>query len=122
MVSKTGTLLRRYPRSDFSRARSGDQQALNALIDGARGPAGDLTRTLATAYRDMEDGHLARAAELFSEAMRDHARMGGSNAQRDRIDFLLAACFVRDGRQQQARTVLSIARPRALAKERVVGL
>ena len=70
----------------------------------------------------MEDGHYARAAELFSEAMRDHARIGGSNAQRDLIDFSLAACLVRDGRQQEARTVLSITRPRALAKELVVGL
>jgi len=106
----------------IAHARSGDQQALNALIDGARGPAADLTRTLSTAYLEMEDGHFARAAELFSEAMRDHARIGGSNAQRDLVDFSLAACLVRDGRQQEARTVLSITRPRALAKELVVGL
>jgi tetratricopeptide (TPR) repeat protein len=106
----------------IAHARCGNQQALNALIDAAQGPAADLTRTLSTAYREMEDGHNARAAESFSEAMRDHARIGGSNAQRDLIDFSLAACLIRDGRLQEARTVLSITRPRALMKELVVGL
>lgn len=123
--------LARFPKPGLSfadvhaaiaHARSGDKEALDVVINGARGPAGDLTRTLATAYREMEDKHWARAAELFSEAMMDHARIGGSNAQRDLIDFSLAACLVRDGRRQEARTVLSITRPRALAKELVVGL
>jgi hypothetical protein len=121
----------RFPKSGLcfadvhaaiAHARSGDQTALNELIGGAQGPAADLTRILSTAYREMEDGHNARAAELFSEAMHDHARLGGSNAQRDLIDFSLAACLVRDGRRQEARTVLSITRPHALAKGVVVGL
>ena len=54
--------------------------------------------------------------------MRDHARIGGSNAQRDLIDFSLAACLIRDGRRQEARTVLTITRPRAIAHELVAGL
>ena len=123
--------LARFPKSGLcfadvhaaiAHARSGDQKSLSALVDGARGPAADLTRTLSTAYREMEDGHNSRAAELFAESMRDHARMGGSNAQRDLIDLSLAACLVRDGRQQEARTVLSVTRPRALTKELVIGL
>ncbi|MBO6511872.1 MAG: tetratricopeptide repeat protein, partial [Roseibium sp.] len=32
-------------------ARSGDREALESVIENARGPAGDLTRTLATGYR-----------------------------------------------------------------------
>ena len=62
------------------------------------------------------------AAEQFCEAMHDHARIGGCNAQRDRIDYSLAACLVPDGRRQEARTLLSIMRPRAIAKEIVAGL
>jgi hypothetical protein len=54
--------------------------------------------------------------------MHDHARIGGSNAQRDLIDFSLAACLVRDGRRQEARTVLSITRPCALTEDVVAGL
>ena len=54
--------------------------------------------------------------------MRDHARIGGSNAQRDLIDYSLAACLVHDGRRQEARTLLSITRPQAISKEIVAGL
>lgn len=106
----------------IAHARSGNRDALDVIIDSADGPVSDLTRTLATGYREMEDGNWARAAEHFCAAMRDHARIGGSNAQRDLIDFSLAACLVRDGRRQEARTVLSITRPRALTKELVAGL
>ena len=61
-------------------------------------------------------------AEQFCEAMHDHARIGGSKAQRDFIDYSLEACLVHDGRRQEARTLLSITRPRAIAKEIVAGL
>ncbi len=123
--------LARFPKPGLSfadvhaaiaHARSGNRDALDGVIEHARGPAGDVTRTLATGYREMEDRNWAKAAELFGEAMRDHARIGGSNAQRDLIDFSLAACLVRDGRRREARTVLSITRPRALTKDLVVGL
>lgn len=106
----------------IAHARGGDRDALSIIIDSGAGPVGDLTTTLATGYREMEDGHWSKAAEHFSEAMHDHARIGGSNAQRDLIDFSLAACLVRDGRRQEARTVLSITRPRALTKDLVAGL
>lgn len=106
----------------IAHARSGNSDALDAIIEQARGPAGDLTRTIATGYKAMEDRNWARAADCFAEAMRDHARIGGSNAQRDLVDFSLAACLVHDGRRQEARTVLSITRPRALARELVAGL
>ena len=70
----------------------------------------------------MEDENWAKAGEQLCEAMHDHARIGGSNAQRDLIDLSLAACLVRDGRRQEARTILSITRPRAVTKNLVAGL
>jgi hypothetical protein len=106
----------------IARTRGGNRDAPDGIIESAAGPVRDLTRTIATGYREMEDGHWARAAEHFSEAMHDHARIGGSNAQRDLIDFSLAACLVRDGRRQEARTVLSITRPCALTKGVLAGL
>ena len=106
----------------IAHARSGDQDALNNIVERGSGPAGDITRTLAKGYREMEDQNWARAAECFSTVLRDHARLGGSNAQRDLIDFSLASCLIKDGRRQEARTVLSITRPRALQKELVSGL
>jgi tetratricopeptide (TPR) repeat protein len=106
----------------IAHARGGNSEALEAIIVNARGPAGDLTRTIATGFKAMEDGDWAEAAEYFEDAVRDHARVGGSKAQRDLIDFSLAACLARDGRQQEARTVLKITRPRALDKQLVAGL
>ena len=106
----------------IAHARSANRNALDTIIENASGPAGDLTRIIATGYREMEDKNWSRAAEFFEDAIRDHARIGGSNAQRDLIDFSLAACLVRDGRRQEARTVLRITRPRALANELVTGL
>ena len=81
-----------------------------------------MTRTIAMAYREMEDKNWAQAAELFEEVIGNHARIGGSNAQRDLIDFSLAACLVRDGRRREARTVLKITRPRGLERELVAGI
>ena len=106
----------------IAHARSGDRDALNNIIENGCGPAGDITKIFAKGYREMEDQNWAKAAEYFSSVLRDHARLGGSNAQRDLIDFSLAACLIKDGRRQEAKTVLAITRPRALRKELVAGL
>lgn len=106
----------------ITHSRSGNRDALEALIHSNNGPVSDLTKTLATGYKEMEDENWAMAAKQFCHAMRDHARIGGSKAQRDLIDYSLASCLVRDGRQQEARTLLSITRPRAITKEVVAGL
>ncbi|MDA0916802.1 MAG: hypothetical protein O2784_05770 [Proteobacteria bacterium] len=106
----------------ISHSRSGNRNALDVIIDSDNGPVSDLTKTLATGYREMEDGNWAMAAKQFCHAMRDHPRIGGSKAQRDLIDYSLASCLVREGRQQEARTILSITRPHAVTKEIVAGL
>ena len=106
----------------ITHSRSGNKDALEVLIHSDNGPVSDLTKTLATGYKEMEDENWAMAAKQFCHAMRDHARIGGSKAQRDLIDYSLASCLVRDGRQQEARTLLSITRPRAITKEVVAGL
>ena len=106
----------------ITHSRSGNRDALEALIHSNNGPVSDLTKTLATGYKEMEDENWAMAAKQFCHAMRDHARIGGSKAQRDLIDYSLASCLVRDGRQQEARTLLSITRPHAVTKEIVAGL
>ena len=106
----------------ITHSRSGNRDALDVIIESDNGPVSDLTKALATGYREMEDENWVMAAEQFCHAMRDHARIGGSKAQRDLIDYSLASCLVRDGRQKEARTLLSITRPRAITKEIVAGL
>ena len=106
----------------IAHARSHNREALDELACNAGGPAGDVTRKFAAGCREMEDENWARAADLFAEVIPEHARIGGSNAQRDLIDFTLASCLARDGRQKEARTVLQITRPRALSIHAVAGL
>ena len=106
----------------IAHSRCGNRTALDDLIDDPRGPAGDVSSKIAMGYREMADENWAKAAEVFQGVISEHARIGGSNAQRDVIDFALAACLVRDGRPREAKTVLNITRPRALVNELVPGL
>jgi hypothetical protein len=106
----------------ITHARSGNRDALDVIIQNDVGPVNDLTKSLAIGYREMEDENWGLAAEQFCNAMHDHARVGGSKAQRDLIDYSLAASLIRDGRQKEARTLLSINRPRTIGKELVAGL
>ncbi|MGI9388730.1 MAG: tetratricopeptide repeat protein [Boseongicola sp.] len=106
----------------IAHARSHNWDALDGLANDAKGPAGDVTRTIASAYREMEDQNWAKAADDLAGVIHEHARIGGSNAQRDLIDFSLAACLVRAGRRQEAHTVLKATRPRALLVQAVSGL
>ena len=102
--------------------RSGNIEALNTIIEGARGPAAELTKALAKGYREMENRNWSKAATLFASTIPSHARLGGSKAQRDLIDFSLAACLIRDGRRAEARTALSITRPKAVQKDLIAGI
>jgi len=106
----------------IAHARCHNREALDELVKNAGGPAGDVTRTISSAYSAMEDQDWAKAADFFAEALPEHARIGGSHAQRDLIDFSLAACLVRAGRRKEAHTVLKATRPRALSIEAVAGL
>ena len=70
----------------------------------------------------MENRNWSKAATLFASTIPSHARLGGSKAQRDLIDFSLAACLIRDGRRAEARTALSITRPKAVQKDLIAGI
>lgn len=87
-------------------AMAGDSDALAALIAGARGPAGDLVATLARGFGAYADGDWATAAGLLASACPTHARIGGSRAQRDLIEYAAMAAARRAGRpcaRQRAR-------------------
>ena len=103
-------------------ARAGNIEALENIIANAKGPVSDLTKKVARAYLYMQDANWLSASELFTSVVREHARFGGSNAQRDLLDFSLAACLLHQGRKREAKTILAITRPRALQKDIISGL
>ena len=101
---------------------AGDTEALERIAEGAAGPARDLVRELALSFAALAAKDWAGAAAHLRETMHDHARIGGSLAQRDLIEFSLAAALVRQGRPAEARALLQMHRPRTTPANAVSGL
>ena len=104
----------------LAHAMAGKSEALEKIIDGARGPAGDLVKTLSKAFKAFAAQNWPEAENLFATAMQDHARIGGSRAQRDLIDFAMASSLIRQGRGSEAQRLLNIRRPLATHERSVM--
>ncbi|GJL81197.1 MAG: tetratricopeptide repeat protein 38 family protein [marine bacterium B5-7] len=100
----------------------GNDEALTRIIDEARGPAADVVRALAESFRAMADERWADATRYLSIAMVDHARISGSRAQRDLIEFAMANVLLQQGNADEARRFLEIRRPRSTPSNAVKGL
>ena len=106
----------------IAHVKAGKLNAINNIITNAKGPVSTLTKKISHAYLCMQNKEWSKASDLFTEVLPNHAMLGGSNAQRDIIDFSLAACLIHQGRKKEAQTVLSITRPRALKQQIIAGL
>ena len=106
----------------ITHARGGNLEALENIIVNAKGPVSDLTKKVAKAYLHMQNSEWLPASNLLTAVVREHARFGGSNAQRDLLDFSLAKCLIHQGRKQEANIILAITRPRALERDIISGL
>ena len=106
----------------LAHAMAGNREELDRIIADARGPAGDMVKILAKAFGALADGDWAGASVHLAEAMADHARIGGSRAQRDLIEFAMVGALLRQGKSDEARRLLMIRRPLALAARPVEGL
>lgn len=95
----------------LAHAMAGNSEALTLIIEGARGPAGDVVKVLAQAFGAIAAQEWAQAQSHLNIALQDHARIGGSRAQRDLIEFAMSSVLLRQGHAQTARQLLSIRRP-----------
>ena len=66
---------------------------------------------LQAAFQAYQAKDWPRAEAHLSAAMRDHARLGGSRAQRDLVEFAWVSVLMRQGRGDEARRMLAIRRP-----------
>ena len=103
-------------------AMAGDNTQLTRIISEAKGPAGDVVRDLAAAFGAIAEENWTNAAVHLAAAMSDHARIGGSKAQRDLIEFAMAGTLLRLGKAEEARRLLSMRRPVVSAVNAVEGL
>ena len=105
----------------LAHAMAGEGAALERIAREATGPAGDVVRELAVAFGALARGDWAEAEAHLRAVADDHARLGGSRAQRDLIEFAHAAALLRLGRGAEARARLAARRPQAPARG-VAGL
>ena len=106
----------------LAHAMAGETGALRRVAEGAAGPAAPVVRACASAFEAMAAQDWPRATEALPAAMQDPARLGGSKAQRDLVEFAMAAVLLRMGRGDEARRLLAMRRPIQLAAGPVAGL
>ena len=99
---------------------AGNGDALSVIADGAKGPARDVVQVLAKAFGAIAKQRWKLAEAHLNIAMQDHARIGGSRAQRDLIEFAMSSVLLRQGQAPEARRLLAMRRPKATHDSSVV--
>ena len=95
----------------IAHAMAGDEEALAGIIDKPNPLTGDLVTPVAQAYRAFANQHWNEGIDLLSRAMADHARLGGSRAQRDILELSLASALHQLGKNDEAARYLVTRRP-----------
>ena len=106
----------------LAHAQAGNRDAVAKIITEAKGPAGDLVSTIARGFEAMASENWADATGHLTSAMADHARIGGSRAQRDLIEFALTSTLLQFGRKDQAQAIIAMHRPTTTPQNVIAGL
>lgn len=103
-------------------AMAGQTDALQTIISGATGPAGDVVKSLAAGFGAIADQNWEQASHHLIAGMSDHARIGGSRAQRDLLEYALTNVLLKQGKTSEAQRLLLLRRPVQAAAYPVAGL
>lgn len=95
----------------LAHAMAGQGVALDRIVTDASGPAADIVARCAQAFGAIAAQDWSRALTALTDVMGDHARLGGSRAQRDLIEYAMATVLLRVGRPDEARRLLAMHRP-----------
>ena len=106
----------------LAHAMAGNGEALMAIIENPNPVTGDIVTPVAQAFREMAAQNWAAGIELLVSAMGDHARLGGSRAQRDLLEFALLHALLKMGKDDEARHMLRLRRPALVGTRSVHGL
>lgn len=106
----------------LAHAMAGNSAALLKIVKDAKGPAADQVKCLAAAFLAFSIEDWDRAIHELTIALRDHARIGGSRAQRDLIEFAMLCCLLKQGQSDEAQRMLSTRRPLIQAANLISGL
>jgi len=106
----------------LAHAMAGDAAALARIVEAPAGPAADVVKASAEAFESVAGEDWPEATRRLVRAMGDHARIGGSRAQRDLLVHMLLYALVKQGRTDEARDVLGLHRPVQSDAPMVAGL
>ncbi len=103
-------------------AMAGERERLDTLL-GKRGDSlPDLLGSLCEAFAAVAEADWERAVRAFTGIMAEHERIGGSRAQRDLLEYLLAGSLLRQGYSAEASRWLQGRRPLVAAQHPIAGL
>ncbi|MFT7673985.1 MAG: tetratricopeptide (TPR) repeat protein [Gammaproteobacteria bacterium] len=103
-------------------AMSGDTEPLEQLISQPVGPAAELVSGFAEAFLSIAAQNWPKATDQLCSVMFDHARVGGSRAQRDLLEYMLMDCLLKLGKVGEARRLIVLRRPVQAVSTGIAGL
>lgn len=106
----------------LAHAMAGDNEALEEIQNNAAGPAADLVREFAQAYGAIARQNWVEASAHLTAAMADHARIGGSRAQRDLLEYTLLQALLKQDHEEEAKRLLALRRPVLAGTRPVQGM
>jgi tetratricopeptide (TPR) repeat protein len=92
-------------------AMAGDDEKLAPFTDNPRGSAGDMVPPMARGFKAYAAGDYRTAATEIEPLVDSHERLGGSRAQRDLLEYVVASAKLRGGQRDAAQSFLSRRRP-----------
>lgn len=95
----------------LAHAMAGNTEAVAHFVDAPNAVTGDLVTPIARAYTAIAANKWAEAVDLLVAGMADHARLGGSRAQRDLLEFSLLGALLKLGRDTEVKHLLALRRP-----------
>lgn len=106
----------------LSHAMAGNSEAVTRLINSPNALTGDLVTPVAKAYVAISRESWSEAVDLLVSSMADHARLGGSRAQRDLLEFSLTSALLKLGKNDEAKHLLALRRPVLAGTQSMRGL
>ena len=106
----------------LAHAMAGDSEALTKIIVDGKGPAVEIVTALAEGFQAIAAAQWTEAAAHLAKAMTDHARIGGSRAQRDLVEYAMTSVLLKLGKADEARRLLQMRRPLTWSTDAVQGL
>ena len=101
---------------------AGNGEELTKIIENPRGPSADLVKSVASSFDEIAKENWKEACDQLTTSLGDHARLGGSRAQRDLLEFAMLSVLLRLGQGEEAGRMIQMRRPLVNGHHAVHGL